>query len=328
MEMINDLVSIIIPCYNAHKWIAATLQSALQPTFYVTEVVVVDDGSNDGSGDIISRHFPQVKLITTSNHGVSHARNLGIKMSRGEYLVFLDADDLLISGKIDRQVALLKSTDGDVVYGNWQRFLVDSNREISLREVVDRVMIRAPELELLGDFWCPTGAYMFRRRIVHKVGGFNLRLPVIQDARFALDCALQGGKFVHDPHLSCLYRMHTRGSVSTRSRNMFWQDCLTNAIDVRDWWEKKGMLSSERLAAVVQILDTIVRASALSYPDIFESACREVAKHIRTQFPPARSWVRMLINMLGYRRARFILAMARLQLCHLSKSFHLSKTVC
>jgi glycosyltransferase involved in cell wall biosynthesis len=304
-------VSVIIPCYNARPWIAETLRSAQEPTAASTEIIVIDDGSTDGSGNEVREQFPDVRLLATPNRGVSHARNLGLELATGRFLVFLDADDLLLPGKIDRQAALLDSTQADVAYGNWQRLSPTSDGVFGRAEKVERAMPSAPEIALLTGFWCPTGAYLFRRTLVQRVGGFSPRLPVIQDSRFALDCALQGGRFVHDAHLSCLYRTHQAGSVSTRSSEAFWRDCLTSAIEVRDWWAGRGCLDAERLAGVMSVFDVVARATALSDAGSFAAACAEIEKHKAQQPPPARLLVRMVMRVLGYRRYRKLVARAR-----------------
>src|SRR5205085_1806648 len=107
--------------HNAERWLAETLRTALQSPTVPADVIVIDDGSTDGSADVVRREFPDVRLTRTENRGVSHARNLGIKLARGDRLVFLDADDLLAPGKIDRQCKVMDQTGADVVYGNWQR---------------------------------------------------------------------------------------------------------------------------------------------------------------------------------------------------------------
>ncbi|HLJ95094.1 MAG TPA: glycosyltransferase [Gemmataceae bacterium] len=296
-------VSIIIPCYNARPWIEETIASAVANCGPGDEIVVIDDGSSDGSSEVVRERFPDVPLIQTPNRGVSHARNLGIEKSSGEYLVFLDADDLLTPGKIARQKQIADRTGVDVVYGNWQRLRTGPDGKYAVAETVERQMTGIPEIELFLGFWCPTGAYLFRRRIVDKVGGFNLRLPVIQDQRFVIDCATHGATFEHDHEVACLYRVHTSGSVSTRSQAQFLRDCLTNAPEVRDWWEAHGGITQERNHALFEVFNMVAIGAQELDQELFEQACTEI-HHLQ---PDPLRWrrpvIRLLESFIGYRKS-------------------------
>ena len=98
-------VAVVIPCYNAGLTLAQTLESAIgQPG--LAELVVIDDGSTDGSAEIARRYLPADRVIEGPNRGVSAARNRGITETRSEWLLFLDADDLLTPGTIERRLAV------------------------------------------------------------------------------------------------------------------------------------------------------------------------------------------------------------------------------
>jgi glycosyltransferase involved in cell wall biosynthesis len=102
------MVSILVPCFNAERWIAETLDSALAQTWANTEIIVVDDGSTDGSAEIVETYANRgVKLIRQVNAGVSAARNRAFAESNGEFIQHLDADDILDPEKIEKQVARL-----------------------------------------------------------------------------------------------------------------------------------------------------------------------------------------------------------------------------
>jgi hypothetical protein len=299
-------ISVVIPCYNARAWVAETVRSALQEYAGPVEVLVIDDGSTDGGGALVREQFPAVRLVTTPNRGVSHARNLGIEMARGELFVFLDADDLLPPGRLGRHARLLERTGADVAYGNWQRLRPGPGGQFRGTEKVERSLGADPTLDLFTTFWCPTGAYTFRRAVVERVGGFSPRLPVIQDARFALDCALCGARFAHDPEIACLYRTHDAGSVSTRSAAAFLRDCLTSAVEVRRRWEGEGGLTEARRAALVGVLDYVARASCGLDAECFAAACEQFEQVSAGGPAPGRAATRLLARALGYRRAHLV----------------------
>jgi glycosyltransferase involved in cell wall biosynthesis len=122
--MSAPLVSILIPCHNAAPWLAATLESALAQTWAEKEIIVVDDGSTDPSLEIARRFEPRgIRVITQANAGASAARNAAWRASRGAWLQFLDADDLLEPGKIAHQLAGAGAAEtGAALCGTWNRF--------------------------------------------------------------------------------------------------------------------------------------------------------------------------------------------------------------
>jgi glycosyltransferase involved in cell wall biosynthesis len=106
----KPLVSILITAYNAENTIADTLESAVAQTWRRKEIIVVDDGSTDRTAEVV-RQFKEVTLVSTENHGLSGAQNNAFPLSQGDYIQYLDADDLLVPDKIERQLAALREFD-------------------------------------------------------------------------------------------------------------------------------------------------------------------------------------------------------------------------
>jgi glycosyltransferase involved in cell wall biosynthesis len=117
------LVSILIPAYNAEKYIAETLRSALAQTWKRTEIIVVDDGSKDATAGVAETFkSSNVVVVRQSNQGASAARNRALSLAQGEYIQYLDADDLLAPDKIERQMAEAKGTH-TLLSSAWGEFL-------------------------------------------------------------------------------------------------------------------------------------------------------------------------------------------------------------
>src|SRR5262245_20604446 len=95
----QPLVSVIIPCYNHAHYLGEAIESVLAQTVQDFEIIVVDDGSTDSTADVAAR-YPRVRYVRQNNQGLSAARNTGIKHGLGRFLVFLDADDLLLPGAL------------------------------------------------------------------------------------------------------------------------------------------------------------------------------------------------------------------------------------
>jgi glycosyltransferase involved in cell wall biosynthesis len=117
-------VSILIPCYNASPWLAATLDSALAQTWSEKEIILVDDGSQDDSLAIARSYEPRgVRVIAQANRGASAARNHAMREARGDYLQFLDADDLLAPDKITHQMHIAANVGAEhALCATWNRF--------------------------------------------------------------------------------------------------------------------------------------------------------------------------------------------------------------
>ena len=124
----SPLISVIIPMYNTQDYIQKTIESVLTQTYKNLEVIVVDDGSTDNGAKIVQQLHSKdsrVKYIFQANEGVSAARNYGIKSSTGEYLAFLDSDDLWLPSKLEKQMNRLITTNMDACYCGYQYFCED-----------------------------------------------------------------------------------------------------------------------------------------------------------------------------------------------------------
>ena len=296
-------VSIVIACHNARLWIAETLQSTRRPYPWPVELIVVDDGSTDGSGEIIARDFPEARLVRTANHGCSAARRHGTELATGHFLKYLDADDLLVGDLMVRQVELAERTGAEVVYGNWQR-LTQREGRWQPGERVERTWQSVNsdvEIAFFTAMWCPTAAYLWRVDFLNtRHPGWHPNLPVIQDARFALDAAIAGARFAHDAEVGVHYRVHQSGSVATSNPLKFARDCWTNALEIRDHWTKADTLHGARRAALLDVLEYI----AFDVYPRDRALAREVVRSAKavdpTWQPTGSRWRRLLGGALGF----------------------------
>ena len=314
----RPMVSIVVPCYNGRQWIAETLASTRQTCPWPIELIVVDDGSSDGSAEIVARDFPEARLVRTVNRGCSAARSHGAALARGKFIKYLDSDDLLADGSVARQVALAESSGADVLYGNWQR-LVQSNGAWGPGGAVKRTWqsVHADiETAFFTNMWCPTGAYLWRRDFLsRKHPGWHPNLPVIQDARYALDAACAGAEFVHDSEIAVWYRTHVSGSVATSNPVNFARDCWRNALELRERWDRAGTLDDTRRTAVLEVLEYIAFDTYPSDRDLAREVVRS-ARSIDPRWRPTGSrWRRWLGGMIGFEAV----ACLRLGLDHLRR---------
>ncbi|MFE7914333.1 glycosyltransferase family 2 protein, partial [Bacillus mobilis] len=130
----TQLVSVIVPLYNAEKYIAETMESILNQTYKNIEIVIVDDGSKDQSSSIVKnfkKKYPeQIQYILQENQGVSVARNTGIENANGEYISFLDSDDLWHSTKIEKQIESMHKNNMKACYCGFMNFYEETGEKV------------------------------------------------------------------------------------------------------------------------------------------------------------------------------------------------------
>lgn len=210
-------ISVIIPVYNGASYIEDTVNSVLAQTYTDLELIVVDDGSTDGTAELLRPFRGQLRLIRQSNQGVSAARNNGLRLALGQFILFLDADDLLKPNKLAQQAALLEADHLlGAVHSGWR--LVDEYGR-SLRPV--RPWQQVPELDLPGWLqWKPVflGAMLFRRSWLNQIDGFRTDLRQAEDTDFLLRLSLAGCPMRWLKRITIDYRQHGAGVTNNGRR--------------------------------------------------------------------------------------------------------------
>lgn len=216
----SPVVSVVIPAKNAAAYLGETIASALAQAD-VTEVIVVDDGSTDDTVAIVrSIPDPRLRLMTNDATGVSAARNLGARTARGNWLVFLDADDRLRPNAVTTLLAAAKAAPHAVlVYGDYNT--IDSaGRRIGRRDLLKgRQKPSGNVLERLagGNFIVNGGIMLIRSEAFHATGGFDISLRYCED--WHCWCRLAAtGEFAYVPELLLDYRLHTANTMNAAVR--------------------------------------------------------------------------------------------------------------
>lgn len=207
----SDRVSVVIPAYNAEPFLAETLRSVLEQTLAPLEVLVVDDGSTDRTGEIARLFGPPVRCIRQENRGLSGARNTGIREARGELIALLDADDLWLPRKLERQVELLSRNPEALAAFTLTEFIDASGRLLRTSSAP-----RYPDLvEALLLYSCvvgPPSAAVIRRVALDRMGLFDGRFSQCADWDMWLRLAEAGPIVTADEPL-VRYRVHA-GNMS------------------------------------------------------------------------------------------------------------------
>ena len=252
----TPLVSVLVPSFNKAQYIEETLESVYAQTLAQTariEIIVVDDGSTDGSPALLERHKDRCTVILGPNRGASAARQTALEHARGEHIQYLDADDLLLPRALELQTDALEASGADVSYGDWQRFTRNAHGAFVRGDVVAAridAVDSDPEIACFRHFWSPPAALLYRRTLTARLPVWHSALPVIQDARYLQDAAFAGARFVHVPELVALYREDAGNSLSKGSKKKFVRDMLTNGCEVEALWRARGELSEPQRRAL------------------------------------------------------------------------------
>jgi glycosyltransferase involved in cell wall biosynthesis len=268
--------SVIIPCFNAAETLAAAIESARAQNLAATEIMIVDDGSTDNSLGIARRFEPRVRAVAAPHAGASAARNRGIAETIGEWIVFLDADDVLLPGTLSKRLDAAADSGADVVICDWQEVDGGGRHSVGPIKSIDRNALAADaEIACATLVWATTAALMYRRSLVERIGGFRDDLPVIQDARFLFDAAYHGARIVHSPHVGAWYRVQTK-SLSRSDPGRFWRDVLLNGKQIEELWRNRTTLSLARRKALQAIFDHAARGLfAAGDPVYFDALARQ-----------------------------------------------------
>jgi glycosyltransferase involved in cell wall biosynthesis len=220
------LVSIIIPCHNAAPWLAATLESARAQTWPHTEIILVDDGSTDRSVEI-AREFEDdhIRILQQPRRGASAARNAALAVAEGDFVQFLDADDLLASDKIALQVVHALELGGQpAICGRWSRF--HTAVEEACFPLEPLCTDAAPVDWLITKFeqnrMMHPASWLISRPLIERAGPWNESLSLNDDGEYftRIVLASDGVRFCSDA-LS-FYRSSLPGSLSRSHSEQAW----------------------------------------------------------------------------------------------------------
>lgn len=252
----NKLISVIMPCYNAEKYIAEAIQSVQNQSLKDWELLIVDDSSTDNSANIaekFAKEDDRIQLIKQPNSGACRARNNGIEHAKGEYIKFLDADDVLFNDCLENQIRQIQTLNpNQLPFGTYGRIDERSNRisyfqfSESMLELlaVDPIAFMYFHWEILIS--CP----LHRIENLLQIGLFDTRLPRHQESDLHFRLALAGIQFVYFPIHTFDYReYHATSRISTRFQ--------MGEIDIRSlnkwYYQKNEALLLEHYGEMPQI---------------------------------------------------------------------------
>jgi len=210
----SPLVSVIIPCYNCRDFIAQALESVMRQTYKNIEIIVVDDGSSDGTKEFITNNYSDIIYFYQRNQGPAAARNRGIKLSKGKYIAFLDADDAWLPNKIESQIEIMSKKDDVSLIHTGRITISEKKKKVLKRNIVSGDIFNF----LLKQDFITTSSVMVTRDCISDVGMFdeNPNLIGVEDYLLWLKVAHRHKCFyidrplveyyIHDQNISLDYK--------------------------------------------------------------------------------------------------------------------------
>jgi glycosyltransferase involved in cell wall biosynthesis len=303
----KPMVSILICAYNAERTIAETLQSALSQTWPRKEIIVVNDGSRDRTPEII-RQFREVKLISTENQGFSNAQNNIFRYSQGDYIQYLDADDLLAPDKIERQLAAVQKINNPRILASspWAYFyhrtqgarFIDTSLCQSLSPVEWLLRKMSEGIHMQNATW------LVKREMAEKAGPWDSNLYYDQDGEFFCRVLLASEGTCFVPGTGIYYRRTGTSSISYIGNSNKKKESLLVSMKLHVKYLLSLQDCSRTRAACVQYLQNWYPNFYLSRPDLtteLEALAASLGGRLE---PPKLSWKYVWIQKtLGWHAA-------------------------
>lgn len=309
----SDKVSVVIPCFNAEPYIVGAIRSVLAQDWPNLEIVVVDDGSSDRSAELALDTFPGIALLRQVNQGVAVARNKGIAHARGDWIAFLDADDIWLPGKLRAQWETLSARpDVRMSYTAWEVW--SSTEQSPTPEYVAALLDQSGDADrwsgptgwvypdLLLDCVVWTSTVLVHRSVLSEVGQFDSTLPRGED----YDLWLRASRVTEILRVAApyaLYRMHPNSLTTSVPEENYHSMVVSRAL--ARWGYSSPNGRSARKADVDRALAKTWSDLAGShfYAGNFDRAKQYALMALRTDGSHVKAW-KVLLKALANRGAR------------------------
>ncbi len=291
-DKVKGRVSVIIPTFNYGHFILDALNSVLKQDFPDMEIIIVDDGSEDDTKNILNEYKNAIKYIYQMNSGLSYARNTGIKNSTGEFILFLDADDLLGEQLLKKQVNFLnKNKNISISVCKNKLFSAISEKGKPTVEGKWKLYHNFLDIHLCYLNIAPPHAFMCRRKVIHDIGLFDTSLKACEDWDYWIRAVFAGHIPFFNSAGTVYYRKHAE-SMSSNLLNQRRHDIiLHNRID--KLLENSRHLSAKQrveglLALSAGAVFTASRAESLG-PDVVTALLELALENVRSALDICKS---------------------------------------
>jgi glycosyltransferase involved in cell wall biosynthesis len=306
----KPLVSILIPAYNAHEWIAETIESALAQTWPAKEIIVVDDGSTDQTVEIAKRYADKhVQVVTQANQGAAVARNTAYAHAQGDYIQWLDADDVLDPHKVEHQVrriqkglsprTLLSGAWGHYIYRQSKARFVETPLWESLTPVEWLIRKMGQNLHMQTDNW------LVGRELTDAAGPWDCRLWRDNDGEYFCRVILACDRIEFVPEAKSYYRNAGFKSISYIGGSNKKLESLLLSMKLHIQYLRSLEDSERTRAACVFYIGVWLHEFYPFRPDIAEELKQMAAQLGGVARDPKLSWkYNWLVDLFGWKAGR------------------------
>jgi len=304
--MSSDLVSILIPVYNAEPYLEQCLNSALNQSWANCQIIALNDGSTDRSSEILKNYSDQIEVIERENRGSNYSRNELSRLARGKWLQFLDADDYLLPEKIEQN--LNSSSTADVIYG-----------DIMILEAQSKLSKQARKQTDLYSQWlewklCQTGALLWKKEALDRIGGWNEAYPCCQDNEVCLRALQHGLEFHYDNGTAqTVYRMESENTLCRSNPQRTQQFKIELLREMLDWLGQENLLNEEHRQSGGETLFATLRMLAktdLEQASLLEAELQQ-AGILHPNGTSAPAFYRLAYRLLGFSKAERLATILR-----------------
>lgn len=275
------LVSVIIPIHNAEEYLLDTIMSVINQSYKNIEVILVDDGSEDNSLKIAKKYESSTfKVISQSNQGACAARNLGIEYSKGEWLQFLDADDILHYDKISNQIKAVYANPNEIklVSAAWAHFINSPEDSLFKKGITWKNYLK--NVDWLLDSWTKggmmqTACWLANKSLIQKTGWWNEELLKNQDGEYFCRMILNTSNIIFVENAKVYYRKPSKDNVSQRLDSNSIESLLNSYIIYEQELLKKENSARVRKALARNYLKFIYQIHP-SEPELLSKAYSKI----------------------------------------------------
>jgi glycosyltransferase involved in cell wall biosynthesis len=312
----KPLVSILIPAYNSEKWITDTLRSAVSQTWSRKEIIVVDDGSADATLEIARRFTNDgVQVVTQSNQGAAAARNAAFKLCQGDYIQWLDADDLLSPDKIAKQVAKAEESGSKrtLISCGWSQFLYRYYRAKFAPTALwrDHLPVDWLMCKMGQNLHMQTATWLVSRELSESAGLWNTKLLGDDDGEYFCRVLLASDGVRFTPGVRVYYRASGAGSLSYIGLSNRKRDAQWHSMKLHIGYLRSLEDTPRTRASCVSYIQNWLVFFYPDRPDLVEemqNVARELGGELRTpRLSWKYSWIEFLFGEKLGRRAQFAL---------------------